>query len=742
MANLLEYTLSLHDQVSANLQKIGITTMGAHEKFTKLEKQTKDTIGVLSDMRGSVGALREKLNLLKSEKEWIPASNIKDIRVYNSEIKKLEKEIQHLDTINGSVFKSKLKDAISNVPYADLLTNPVAQAGVALFSAGKMALNFDEGMAKINTTAQLTPKALNNLKSQLIDIGTSVGADLSAVPDAFEKIISQTGDTALSVDILKSSLIGSKAGFADQNVVASALANTLSLVGKENTNAGEVLDTLFAAKRLGAGEFADFANYVPTLIAGGNALGVKYKEVAGLFAFMTAKGLKAEKASTLLENAFTALGKTEITGAMEKAGVGIFNTDGSMKQMDVIFGELQKKLESFGSNDQAKSNFLESIGLKDAQAKQAFMVLASDGAKLSQTLKDVTNSQGESAAAFENSQNGMQKIAMLWSQIQKLGISFGGIVSTILIPALAGVLIVVTPVIDALSWLFQKISDGNPIVLTLIGVVGILTAAYYAQTIAAQVSELWTKRKIITEKLAAFWAGVIAAKNALWAGSQWLLNAALTANPIGLIIVGIAALIALVVVIVKKYEEWGAALGLLIGPFGWLINIIMSFKRNWDSIVSAFKDGGILAGIKRIGIVLLDAFLYPVQQLLELLAKIPGMGKLAGAGADKIQEIRDKLGLATPEKIAQEVVPAAAVEISQVPAGLVPDGPPAPEDPTKKTTDTIAQGGTRNTEININFRNMVETITFSGGLKENAQNLRRQVEEVMMQVLNQAKATA
>ena len=476
MANLLEYTLSLHDQVSANLQKIGITTMGALEKFTKLEKQTKDTIGVLSDMRGSVGSLREKLNLLKSEKEWIPASNIKDIRVYNSEIKKLEKEIQHLDTINGSVFKSKLKDAISNVPYADLLTNPVAQAGVALFTAGKMALNFDEGMAKINTTAQLTPKELNNLKSELIDIGKSVGADLSTVPDAFEKIISQTGDTALSVDILKASLKGSKAGFADQNVVASALANTLSLVGKENTNAGEVLDTLFAAKRVGAGEFADFANYVPTLIAGGNALGIKYKEVAGLFAFMTGKGLKAEKASMLIDNAFTALGKTEITGAMEKAGVGIFNTDGSMKQMDVIFGDLQKRLEYFGSNDQAKSNFLESIGLKDTDAKKAFMILASDGAKLSQTLKDVTNSQGESDAAFKNSQNGMQKIAMLWSQIQSLGISFGGIISTILIPALTGVLFVVTPIIDALSWLFQQISDGNPWVLALAGVIGILTS--------------------------------------------------------------------------------------------------------------------------------------------------------------------------------------------------------------------------------------------------------------------------
>ncbi|NCC74188.1 MAG: phage tail tape measure protein, partial [Sphingobacteriia bacterium] len=653
MANVLEYTLSLQDQISAKLAKIGVGSDNALNKFSALQLQSKKTSQLLKDMGGSVGSLREKLNLLKAEKEWIPASNLTSIRRYNQEIKKLENEITRLDTVNGSVFKTKLKDAISNVPYANLLTNPVAQAGVALFAAGKMALNFDEGMAKINTTAQLTPDKLKALKSELIDIGTKVGADLSTVPDAFEKIISQTGDATLSVEILKSSLLGAKAGFADQNVVASALANTLSLVGKENTTAAEVLDTLFAAKRVGAGEFADFANYIPTLIASGDALGVKYKEVAGLFAFMTAKGLKAEKASTLLENAFNALGKSDITSGMEKAGIGIFNPDGSRKQMDVIFGDLQKKLQEFGSNDQAKSNFLEAIGLKDAQARQAFMVLSSDGAKLTQTLNDVRNAQGEADAAFNNSQNGMQKMSMLWSQIQKLGISFGGIISTILIPALSGMLVVLTPVFDLLSWIFNAISEGNPWVIALAGVIGLLTIAYNANAIALKIQWWWLNRDVISKKLAAFWSGVLAAKTTLWAGAQWLLNIAMDANPIGLIILGIAALIGLVVVIVKKYDEWGASLTFLLGPLGMIINVIMSLRRHWDSIVEAFKTDGILGGLKRIGIVLLDAVLMPVQQLLNLLSKIPGLGHLAGKGADYIQGIRERLGLDTKEKITQ-----------------------------------------------------------------------------------------
>ncbi len=127
--------------------------------------------------------------------------------------------------------------------------------------------------------------------------------------------------------------------------------------------------------------------------------------------------------------------------------------------------------------------------------------------------------------------------------------------------------------------------------------------------------------------------------------AQWNLNAAMDANPIGAIILAITALIAVVAAIVVYYEEWGAALSVVIGPLGWIINLVMSFVKHWDSITAAFEKGGIVGGIKRIGLVLLDALLYPVQQLLGLLAKIPGLGGLAGGGAKWIAEMRHKLEL-------------------------------------------------------------------------------------------------
>src|SRR5690606_8087811 len=106
----------------------------------------------------------------------------------------------------------------------------------------------------------------------------------------------------------------------------------------------------------------------------------------------------------------------------------------------------------------------------------------------------------------------------------------------------------------------------------------------------------------------------------------------------------------------NKFNEWGAVILAMMGPLGWLINTIIILKNNWDSIVAAFKNDGILGGLKRIGIVLLDVVLYPIQQLLEMLAKIPGLSKLAGSGAQKLSDIREKLNLVTPpgEKTEKE----------------------------------------------------------------------------------------
>ena len=110
--------------------------------------------------------------------------------------------------------------------------------------------------------------------------------------------------------------------------------------------------------------------------------------------------------------------------------------------------------------------------------------------------------------------------------------------------------------------------------------------------------------------------------------AQWAWNAAMSANPIGLVILAIVALIAIVVLIIKYWEEWGAAVNVLFAIFmpgiALIISSAMTFYKHWEMITEAFKSDGILGGLMAIGKALLDVVLDPLQQILEIIAKVTG----------------------------------------------------------------------------------------------------------------------
>lgn len=139
--------------------------------------------------------------------------------------------------------------------------------------------------------------------------------------------------------------------------------------------------------------------------------------------------------------------------------------------------------------------------------------------------------------------------------------------------------------------------------------------------------------------LAAYRIAAIAAT-----AQQWLFNAAMAANPIGLIIVGIAAMVGLIATLVEHYKSWGAAVSLILGPLGFIINHVMSFVNKWEGLKQSFTDGSFLDGIKAIGLALYDAILYPMMQLLEIMGKVTGFDWATNAAA-RLQAHRESMGI-------------------------------------------------------------------------------------------------
>ena len=307
------------------------------------------------------------------------------------------------------------------------LTNPFIIATVVATAFGlkatQMAMQFEQGMAKVNATAQVSQQELGGIRQQIIDIGRNSAVDLQRLPDSFEKINSQINNTEQSLEVLKASVKAADAGFADLDVVSGAVARTMNLVAKEGKNAQDVVDTFMMAKKLGAGEFTDFAQYMPQLIAAGNNLGVSFANTAGTFAYMTAMGQSAADSAMLMQNMFNMLGRGDVVKKLGGMGVNVFNEDGSMRQIDDIFVALGNKMNTM--SDQGKSNLLESLGIKDQQAKSAFSVMIADADKLRSIMQGVGASSGEAQRTLEATNNPMRTITEIGNQFQAFMLDIG-----------------------------------------------------------------------------------------------------------------------------------------------------------------------------------------------------------------------------------------------------------------------------------------------------------------------------
>ena len=330
----------------------------------------------------------------------------------------------------GSDFSKELGAAAGEVPglnrALELVTNPyvaitagVVGVGLALKNATGRAMDFEQGMAKINTTARLGKPELDELRNRLLSMGADSTVPLAEIPDAFNQILSAVGNSKDALAVFGPTLRAAQGGFVDIRTAGDAAANVIGAAGLKAGQAAEVFDVLQASVRLGKGEFKDFAQYFPKILPLSQNVGLGYKEVAGAFALMTTKGQTAEQATTLLQNSMQALSKTDVIYGtksqlgFQRSGIAIFDHHQRIRKLVDIIGDLNKKTQ--GMTDKQRQAFLSGLGL-DQQAAAGFSVLAQNAKLLRKFVKGTTDSAGEMDAAYQRSLNPAARLKMLMNQ--------------------------------------------------------------------------------------------------------------------------------------------------------------------------------------------------------------------------------------------------------------------------------------------------------------------------------------
>jgi TP901 family phage tail tape measure protein len=441
------------------------------------------------------------------------------------------------------------------------LTNPIGAAvtvvtglGSAIKSAATSAMDWQKGMAQINVTAGLSNEELAKMSDQMLEIGKRNAAPLEEVPQAFNKIISAGLDAKQALAALEPTLKAAKAGFVDIETVASAGVNVMNSSGRD-INA--VYDILFGTLQKGAASMGEIAAYLPTVVPVARNAGASLEETAGAFAFMTAQGQSASAAATLLNGAFNSLANPKLLGNFKAMGVEIYDAEGKMRPMSDIIENLAKQLD--GLSDKEKAAKLSSLGL-DQTSASAFAVMTQDVKKFKETLESVDNSDDALEHSLENSMTAADQWAIAMNNIKAFAIKAGEFLLPVITKVGEWAADITANIVPALKSVKDFIADWSPVILGVAAAFLVLNANTIAATAAMAAHSVAS--------------GIAAAK-------QWILNIAMSANPIGIIIVAIGALIGWIVMLCRKYEGWTSV---------WNFTKTLLVNSFWQ-FVDDWKDG-------------------------------------------------------------------------------------------------------------------------------------------------------
>lgn len=161
-------------------------------------------------------------------------------------------------------------------------------------------------------------------------------------------------------------------------------------------------------------------------------------------------------------------------------------------------------------------------------------------------------------------------------------------VASVLVPALE----TVGPLLAGLAgFLSDNMDVIGPIVIAFAALAAGMKAYAAVQAVVTAATTAWN---IVT--------AIASGATKVWAATQWLLNAAMTANPVGLIIIAIAALIAIIILIATKttwFQDlwkvvWTAIKDAAGAVADWFTGtIVPSFIKAWDqlkAVVQAVVD--------------------------------------------------------------------------------------------------------------------------------------------------------
>ena len=426
------------------------------------------------------------------------------------------------------------------------------------------------------TGAGQSAAGLKQVEAGMLAISAATATSSSQVEAGMYMIESAGYHGAAGLEVLQAAAEGAKVGGADLGTTADAVTTVLTDYKMSASGAAAATSGLVATVAAGKTHLQDLASSLSKVLPTASSLKVPFDQVAGAMATMTGEGVSARLAATHLNSTLLAMVHPNAAAQAAMEGVGLSSTQvANTLTHQGLIAALQMVTDAAGKKFPAGSaGYVAAVDTMLGGQSGLSVALEVTGKHLD-TLKADTDSV---AKAMHDGSSQVQgwgdvtkdasfKLDQAKTSAEDLGISVG----SVLLPA-------VTTVMGGIADFTGKIADNKTAVDILVGVLVGALAAYAAvkvvdgfKKVAGTISDVQSgfssliakitgSQAVVDEQAAATGELAVAQEEQAAASgeaavAQGELDAAMDANPIGLIVIGIAGLIAVIVLLVTHLKD-------------------------------------------------------------------------------------------------------------------------------------------------------------------------------------------
>lgn len=459
-----------------------------------------------------------------------------------------------------------------------------AQAGVAFGAAAvaigvqgvRAAADFETSMREVMT---LLPGVGDTVFGELSDQVKTFSKEFGVMPEKVVPALYQ----ALSAGVPKDNVFeflevaqqAAKGGVTDLETAVDGITSVVNAYGSEVISAAEASDLMFTAVRLGKTDFGQLSASLFQVAPIAAGVGVDFQDVTAALANLTAQGVPTRVAATQLRGAFAELakeGSVADAAFRELSGKGFaaFVADG---------GDVQQAFQIMA--DGAETSGVSVLDLFGSiEAGQAVLALTADGGEsFAATLAEMGSSAGATEAAFGTMDQGMAaNFDRIKANLAVLTIEIGEKLAPVVLAAsdfivdhfdemVEAVLRVKDSAVDLVKkhWpLLQKSFEKTVKVVKRDLLPVLLSVGKFMQRAgkfvlknrdAFMVLGAAVLGAVIAFKVLAGLKKVLAFFKAMQA-AVIALNVAMAANPVGVVVIALAALAAAAVLAYRRFETF------------------------------------------------------------------------------------------------------------------------------------------------------------------------------------------